>query len=180
MSAVSRDTKKITKEKSTYGWKAYVTDVPVERLDFLAVQALYRQQYRIELIFKRLKSRVKIAALYVKRDDQTKGMTHLLTLAVRVCTLMQFVVRRSLTRRQETLVGLHPENPKKATQSPTCERLLHAFSTITLTIIELNDTIIRHVTPLSQLQINILRHLGLDPGMYTNLEISKTLTVKTE
>lgn len=107
-------------------------------------------------------------------------MTHLLTLAVRVCTLIQFVVRRSLTRSQDTLVGLHPENPKKATDSPTYERLLHAFSKITLSIIELEDTTIRHLTPLSHLQIDILRHVGLDPAIYTNLEISKTSTVKTE
>jgi transposase len=180
VTAVIRDTAKIEEERRTYGWKAYVTDVLEKRLDFLAVQELYRKQYRIELIFKRLKSRLKIAAFYVKRDDQTKGMTHLLTLAVRVCTLIQFVVRRSLTRSQETLVGLHPENPKKATESPTYERLLHAFSKITLTIIELGDMIIRHVTPLSQLQIEILRHLGLDPTIYKNLEISKTSTVKTE
>jgi transposase len=177
---VLRETKKIEEEKRTYGWKVYVTDVPEARLDFLAVQKLYRKQYRIELIFKRLKSRLKIAAFYVKRDDQTQGMTHLLTLAVRVCTLIQFVVRRSLTRSHDTLVGLHPGNPQKSTESPTCERLLHAFSKITLTIIDLGGTIIRHVTPLSQSQTDILRHLGLDPGIYTNLEIQETSMVKTK
>ncbi len=177
---VLRENDKIEEQKRTYGWKAYVTDVPEERLDFLAVQKLYRKQYRIELIFKRLKSRLKISAFYVKRDDQTQGMTHLLTLAVRVCSLIQFVVRRSLTRTHETLVGLHPGNPQKATEIPTCEKLLHAFSKITLTIIDLGGTTIRHLTPLSQLQTDILRHLGLDPGIYKNLEIRKTSTVKTE
>ncbi len=180
VTAVIRETAKIEEEKRTYGWKAYVTDVPQKRLDFLAVQKLYRKQYRIELIFKRLKSRLKISAFYVKRDDQTKGMTHLLTLAVRVCTLIQFVVRRSLTRSHDTLVGLYLGNPNKATESPTCERLLHAFSKITLTIIELGDTTIRHLTPLSQLQTDILRHLGLDPGIYKNLEIRETSTAKAE
>lgn len=177
---VLRENTKIEEEKRTYGWKAYVTDVTEEGLDFLTVQKLYRKQYRIELIFKRLKSRLKIAAFYVKRDDQTTGMTHLLTLAVRVCSLIQFVVRRSLTRTHDTLVGLHPGNSNKATESPTCEKLLHAFSKITLTIIDLGGTMIRHLTPLSQLQTDILRHVGLDPGIYKNLEIRKTSTVKTE
>ena len=177
---VLREHDKIEEEKRTYGWKAYVTDVAEHRLDFLAVQKLYRKQYRIELIFKRLKSRLKISAFYVKRDDQTTGMTHLLTLAVRVCSLIQFVVRRSLTRTHETLVGLYPGDPQKATESPTCEKLLHTFSKITLTIIDLGGTIIRHLTPLSQLQTDILRHLGLNPGIYRNLEIRKTSTVKTE
>ncbi|MCP4400002.1 MAG: transposase [bacterium] len=79
VTAVSRENEQIETQKRMYGWKAYVTDVPEARRDFLAVQKLYRKQYRIELIFKRLKSRLKISAFYVNRDDRTKGMTHLLT-----------------------------------------------------------------------------------------------------
>lgn len=43
--------------------------------------------------------------------------------AVRLLTLIEFVVRRALQREQATLVGLPPENPKKATAAPTTERL---------------------------------------------------------
>jgi transposase len=180
VTTVIRNEEQLKEERKTYGWKAYVTDVPEQQLDFIGVVELYRKQYRVEHIFKRLKSRLHIAPFYVKRDDQTKGMTHLLTLGVRVYTLIEFVIRRSLTRSGETLVGLHLENPKKATESPTCEKLLHAFSTITLTIIDLGDKTLRHVTLLSQLQIDILRHLGLDPGMYKKLEIRQSSEVKTE
>jgi transposase len=180
VTTVNRNEEQLNEERKTYGWKAYVTDVHREHLDFIGVVKSYRQQYRVERIFKRLKSRLNIAPFYVKRDDQAKGMTHLLTLGVRVYTLIEFVVRRSLTRSAETLVGLHPENPKKVTDSPTCEKLLHAFSKITLTFIDLGTRTLRHVTPLSQLQTDILRHLGLAPGVYKNLEIRQSSKVKTE
>jgi transposase len=105
----------------------------------------------------------------VKRDEQARGMSHLLTLGVRVYTLIEFVVRRSLKNSGEKLSGLHPENRKKETDTPTCERLLKAFSKISLTFIDLGGKVIRHLTPLSELQLNILRHFGADPAIYNNL-----------
>ena len=56
----------------------------------------YRNEYRVERIFNRLKSRVHIAPLFVKLNDQIEGLTYLLTLGVRVLTVMEFVLRRSL------------------------------------------------------------------------------------
>ena len=44
---------------------------------------------RVESIFRRLKSRMNISPLYVKRNDQIRGMTCLLTLGVRVLTLTE-------------------------------------------------------------------------------------------
>jgi len=167
---VIKNEEKIKEAINTYGWKAYVTNVPKERLDFIGAVQFYRKQYSVERIFNRLKSRLNIAPLYVKRDDQTKGMTHLLTLGVGVYTLVEFVVRRSFKNSGEKLAGLHLENPKKATDIPTCERLLKAFSKITLTIFDMGDKVLRHLPPLSQLQTNILRHLGLDPAVYENFK----------
>jgi hypothetical protein len=66
-------------------------------------------------------------------------------------------------------VGLHKENPKKATATPTTERLLRAFSNITLTIVQLPDRVLRHVTPLTPLQVRILELLGLSPDIYRAL-----------
>ena len=44
---------------------------------------------RVESIFRRLKSRMNISPLYVRRNDQIRGMTCLLTLGVRVLTLTE-------------------------------------------------------------------------------------------
>ena len=170
---VTRIKKAIDAEKKKYGWKAYVTDVSRERLGFIDIVKSYRKQYRVERIFNRLKSRLNIAPFYVKREDQVKGITHLLMIGVRVITLVEFVVRRSLARSDEKLVGLHLGNPRKAMSNPTCEKLLNAFSKITLTIIETGDSVIRHLTPLSQLQHEILKHLGLSASIYDKLEVMR-------
>ena len=124
----------------------------------------------MERIFNRLKSRLNIAPLFVKREDQIKGITHLLMLGVRVYTLIEFVARRSLSRSNKKLVGLHLESHRKATDIPTCERLLKAFKDITLTVIEIGGKIERHLTPLSNLQLQILNHLALDSSIYTGIE----------
>jgi len=53
--------------------------------------------------------------------------------------------------------------------NPTTERLLQAFRDITLTIVNLPGQRIRHVTPLTALQVRILELLGLSPAVYTAL-----------
>ena len=111
----------------------------------------YRNEYRVERIFNRLKSRVHIAPLFVKLNEQIEGLTYLLTLGVRVLTVTEFVLRRSLETEQATLPGLHPENKQKMTDKPTAERLLKAFAAISLTIIKTaaGEEILRRLTPLS-------------------------------
>ena len=76
----------------------------------------------------RLKSRVHIAPLFVKLNEQIEGLTYLLTLGVRVLTVTEFVLRRSLEQDQARLPGLHPENKQKMTDKPTAERILQAFA----------------------------------------------------
>jgi hypothetical protein len=62
-------------------------------------------------------------------------------------------------------VGLHPENPKKGSAKPTAERILKAFSNLTLNIVHLPDRVLRHMTPLSALQARILDLPGLSPDI---------------
>jgi len=164
---VSRNKEKIENEIKKYGWKVYVTDVPKKRLSFIDAMKCYRKEYRVERIFNMLKSRLNIAPFFVRRNDQVKGITHFLTLGVRTLTLIEYVVRRSLKKDYSKLEGLHPENPKKLTDIPTSKKLLIAFSKITLTIIESKNSVVRHLTPLSRLQINILERLGLNAATYT-------------
>ncbi len=170
VTAVTRDEAAISAVCETFGWRAYVTDVAEEDLSLEAAVLSYRAEWRIERDYHRLKSApLSIAPLFVKRDDQVTGMVHLLSIAIRLLTLIEFVVRRGLERAQATLVGLHPENPKKATATPTTERLLKAFDHITLTVLHFPDHVLRHVTPLTSLQLDILTLLELSPDIYRSL-----------
>ena len=156
-----------------FGWKAFVTNAGPKRLSLQAAVVCYRNEYRVERIFNRLKSRVHIAPLFVKRNEQIAGLTYLLTLGVRVLTVTEFVLRRSLETAQARLPGLHPENKQKRTDKPTAERILKAFSGISLTIIKTaaGEDILRRLTPLSGLQEDILQRLGLGAALYGQLEI---------
>jgi len=145
-----------------FGWKAFVTNAAPTRRSLPEAVLGYRHAYRVERIFQRLKSRVHIASLFVKLNDQIEGLTSLLTRGVRVLTVMEFVLRRSLQTAHTTLPGLHPENKTRITDKPTAERILQAFADVSLTIIKnaVGEEILRRLTPLSAVQKDILQRLG--------------------
>jgi len=109
----------------------------------------------------------------VQVHGQIEGLTYLLTLGVRVLTVTEFVLRRSLEQEQATLPDLHLENKRKMTGTPTAERLLQAFAGVSLTIIQYpaGEEILRRITPLSRVQEAILHRLGLGTNLYRQLEI---------
>jgi transposase len=175
ITAVTREAVAIAAQQQTYGWRAYVTDVPVEHLSLSAAVWTYREEWRVEHSFHLLKDApLSIAPMFVQRDDQIQGLTHLLSLAVRVLTLLEFVARRALQRTQTQLTGLYAQNPKQATAKPTTKRLLQAFANITLTIIQFSDRTVRHITPLSQLQEQILALFDFSPDIYYSLVANST------
>jgi transposase len=174
ITSISWDEVAIEAARARCGWRAYATTAPTERLSMEDAVMLYRQECRIERVFDRLKNRVNLAPMFVQDPRQVTGLTHLLMLGVRVLSLIEYVVRRSLAHDQQTLVGLNPDRVKKAIARPTTERLLRAFRGITLTRIQAKEQVVRHLTPLSALQEDILRRLDLDLALYRNLEIHKT------
>jgi transposase len=170
---ITRQEDRIAALRQRFGWKAFVPNAGPQRLSLQEAVLCYRNEYRVERIFNRLKSRVHIAPLFVKLNEQIEGLTYLLTLGVRVLTVTEFVLRRSLEIAQASLPGLHPENKHKRTDKPTAERVLRAFAGISLTIIKnaAGEDILRRLTPLSELQEDILQRLGLGVTLYRQLEI---------
>ena len=170
---IARQEDTIAALNQRFGWKAFVTNAGQKRLSLQEAVLCYRNEYRVERIFNRLKSGVHIAPLFVKRNEQIEGLTYLLTLGVRVLTVTEFVLRRSLEHERARLADLHPENKQKMTNTPTAERILNAFSGISLTIITnaAGEDILRRLTPLSGLQEDILQRLGLGAALYEQLGI---------
>jgi transposase len=170
ITSVRRETEALEALHQTLGWRVYVTNAPDTELSVAQAVLAYRDEWVIERNFHRLKGApLSLDPMFVKRDDQIAGLTHLLSLGVRFLTLIEFVVRRKLQQGQEKLVGLHAENPKKGTDRPTTERLLKAFDNITFSIVQLTDQVMYHVTPLTPLQTRILELLDLSPAIYTEL-----------
>lgn len=167
---VQRNAQAIAKHVATLGWRAYGTNAPQTRLSFENAVLEYRNEFRIERVFGRFKGdQLAIAPLFVKRDDQVVGLTRLLSLAVRVLTLMEFVVRRALAEQHRVLAGLYLDSSRKTTAKPTAERLLRVFSHIKLVSISFPDKVVYQVTEFSPVHQEIIDLLGLPSDLYTSL-----------
>lgn len=154
------------------GWRVYVTNSPVEYLSLSQAVLAYRNEYLIEHGFTRLKGRpLSLSPMYLRREEHIKGLIRLLSLGLRVLTLLEFEVRRRLAIEKATLAGLYAGNPKRATARPTAERLLEAFQGITLTVIQEPHQTRCHITPLSALQERILALLQFPVDIYTRLTL---------
>jgi transposase len=152
------------------GWRVYATNQSAEHLTAAQAVLAYREEYLVERSLGRLKGQpLSLRPMYIERDDHATGLIRLLTIGLRVLTLLEFVVRRRLAQDGEGLTGLYAGNPKRATARPTTERLLEAFRGITLTILVEPDQTRRHVTALSPLQQRILALLDMLPTIYTKL-----------
>jgi transposase len=152
------------------GWRVYGTNQPREQLSLAHAVLAYRSAYQVEHSFGRLKGRpLSLQPMSVQRDDHATGLIRLLSLGLRVLTLLEFVARRHLAAEGTTLAGLYAGNAKRATDRPTAERLLEAFQDITLTRIERYQQTERHMPALSSLQQRILELLGFPSDLYTRL-----------
>ncbi len=175
ITAIIPDTTAIQQVEQQLGWRVYVTNAPESRLSLTQAVLTYRDEWIAERSFHRLKGcPLSISPFFVQRDDQVKGLVHLLSLAVRILTLIEFVVRRSLQESGEFLRGLYPGNPKKATQRPTAEKLLEAFKHLTLTLVRVRGEWYGDVTELNPLQNQILLCLGFSPDIYSGLVENST------
>src|SRR2546425_4210333 len=152
------------------GWRVYGTNQPVASLSLAQAVLAYRSEYQVERSFGRLKGRpLSLTPMYVQRDDHATGLIRLLSIALRVLTLLECVGRRQLAAEGAKLAGLYAGNPKRGSARPTAARLLEAFQDITLTIIKGPHQTDRHVTALRPLQQRILEILGFSSALYTRL-----------
>ena len=152
------------------GWRVYGTNQPLEQLSLAQAVLAYRSEYQVERSLGRLKGQpLSLTPMYVQRDDHATGLIRLLSIALRVLTLLEFVGRRQLAAAGAKLAGLYAGNPRRETARPTAEHLLEAFRDITLTISEGPEQTTRHLTTLSPLQQRILEILGFSSALYTRL-----------
>ena len=165
-----REEKAIEEAMNQLGWRVYATNHLSEHLTLEQAVEAYRDEYLVERNFSRLKGRpLGLSPLYVQRDDHRVGLVRLLTLALRVISLLEGVVRQRLSEQKGELAGLFAGNPKRRTSQPTTERLLEAFREVTLTVVHAPGKALRHVTPLSPLQQQILNLLGFSAAVYLRL-----------
>ena len=164
------DSDALDSQMQSLGWRVYATNHPLADLSLAQAVGVYRQEFLIEHGFGRLKGQpLSLAPMFLQREDHIKGLIRLLTIGLRLLTLVEFQVRRAIFLEQNSLAGLYAGNPKRATTQPTTERILAAFKEITLVFIDSGTEIYAHLTSLSPLQLKILQLLNFPLEIYTRL-----------
>jgi len=175
ITSVTRDDAAIEHLVARMGWQAQVTNAAAERLSLGDAVLGYRAGTCVERAFHQLKDQpLGIRPLFVHRDDQVRGLTHLLTLALRVLTLFEVLVRRGQDQDGADLPGLYPGQAKRTTDRPTAQRVLEAIAGagLTLTRFGSGEGCRWHLTALPVLVERVLGYLGLSEEVYTRLVIN--------
>src|SRR5436305_14656054 len=177
ITTVGRDEAAIAERVAHLGWQVQATNAPKQRLSLSDAVVTYRGGWSVERLFHLFKDQpLGIRPLFVRRDDQIRGLTHLVTLALRVLTLLELLVRRGQEDSGEKLRGLYPGLPKRTTDRPTGKRVLEAISwaEITLTQVEGGEARHWHLSALPELLEQVLGYLGLSEAVYTRLVINSS------
>ena len=162
------ETTAIAVARQRLGWRVYATNQPTLTLA-VAINA-YRGQFLIEGQFGRLKGRaLSLTPLFLQSNDRVTGLIRLLSLALRVLSLVEWAVRRALASTASRIAGLYPWQANRSTATPTAERILRAFRGISLTVIEVAGHVCAFLSPLSRLQEHLLELLGGSIDLYEPL-----------
>ncbi len=165
---VQRREEAIAEAKGELGWQVYaVNDLG---LSLSAVVWGYRDQYQIEKGWSRLKGQpLSLVPMYLSDQRRMEGLVLLLSLALRVLTLLQWTVRRKLSQSGEPLRGLYPGQAGRKTSSPSAELLLAAFKGVCLTVVEVAGHLTALLTPLTALQQKLLALWDFPSDLYQRL-----------
>jgi transposase len=162
--SIERNPESIERAQRLCGWRIYATNAPLNQLERAQAVAYYRDQWTLERGYSRFKrGALPALPIYLQSDERIIGLMFLLTVALRLFTLMEFVVRRQLEADNTELAGLYAGNPKRTTRRPSTESLLGAFQGITRCRLPSGDD---YITALSPLQTQILSLMGIPPNLY--------------
>ena len=168
--AVQRDERAVQEAMRRLGWRVYGTNCPADELSLAQAVLAYRAEYLVERNFGRLKGKpLTLTPMYLEDDRRATGLIRLLSVGLRVLTLLEHVARCRLTEVGEKLSGLYAGNPTRATDRPTTEAMLRGFKDTFLSFVTLGEQNYRHLTPLSELQQKILNLLDFPAEIYTRL-----------
>ena len=159
---IHRNEELIDQFRKLAGWRIYVTNVSENTMTLNQSVRYYRDEWLVERGFHRFKKgHIPALPLFLRIKERIKGLMLLLTIALQVLTLMEFVSRKELSKNDEAISGLVPGNPKMKTTRPTAERLLSQFNNLHLLIEEkdkkVSAVLLEGLTPLQKQILSILQ-----------------------
>ena len=172
IASAHRNEAAIAAKELRHGWRALVTNTPVEQLDLEGSVLTYREGGGLERPFQQLKGApLGIRPLFVRLEKQIVGLTRLLLVALRVLTLLEIVVRAKLAESGEKLSKIYEGQENREEGKPTGKRLLGAISRLGLSasLISYEGREWWFLPALPDLLVRVLALLGLSPTLYTDL-----------
>jgi transposase len=167
---VCRDEVRIEEKKREMGWQVYGTNALA--LTLPPMVWAYRGQYRIEDDWSRLKGRsLGLTPVYLQDEERIQGLVYLLSLALRVLTLVEWVARERLRQEGAKLQGVYAGQPGRQTDRPSAELLLEVLKTISISVVEVNGQIHALLSPLTEVQKRLLELWDLPPDLYENVAL---------
>jgi transposase len=165
---VCRDELRIEEKKREMGWQVYGSNGAT--LTLSQVVWAYRGQYRVEEDWSRLKGRpLGLTPMYLQDEGRIGGLVYLLSLALRVLTLLEWVVRERLHKEGKPLQEVYAGQPGRKTKRPSAELLLGVMKTISVSVVAVNGQLHVLLSPLSQVQKRLLDLWDLPPDLYETL-----------
>jgi transposase len=165
---VQRDETRIQAKKREMGWQVYATNGLTRVL--AEVVWAYRGQYRIEDDWSRLKGRsLGLTPLYLQDEGRIQGLVYLLSLALRVLTLVEWVVREQLRQEGSKLRDVYAGQPGRQTARPSAELLLEVMKTISVSVVEVNGQMHALLSPLTAVQKRLLELWDMPSNLYEKL-----------
>jgi transposase len=162
---VRREEALIEGKKREMGWQVYGTNALALALP--QVVWAYRGQYRVEDDWSRLKGRpLGLTPLYLQDEKRIQGLVYLLSLALRVLTLLEWVARERLRQEGAKLRGIYAGQPGRQTARPSAELLLGTMETISVSVVEVNGQIHALLSPLTEVQKRLLELWDMPPDLY--------------
>jgi transposase len=162
---VQRQEEAIAQARRELGWQVYGTNQL--EMGLAAVVWGYRGQYRIEDDWSRLKGRsLGLTPLYLQEEGRIAGLVLLLSVALRVLTLLEWVVRERLRRDGSTLQEVYAGQAGRKTSRPSAELLLTVLRTISISVVEVGDQVCVLLSPLSGVQQRLLDLWDLPSHLY--------------
>jgi transposase len=165
-----RDEPAIQQLTRLFGWRVYGANQPAADFSLEKLVCAYRDEYLVERNFGRLKGKsLALTPMYLQDDNRATGLIRLLSIALRALTLLEHVVRENVSKNGQELAGVYAGNPKRKTATPTAETVLRTFKNIYLTTVQIAGQVHQQITPLNDVQRQVLALCDLPSNLYDSL-----------
>lgn len=119
----------------------------------------YKTQSSVEVKFQQFKSVHFVNSLFVKKIERVEALMYLYLIALQVCSIVEYVVRRGLKCEDDFIIG----RGRTKQYRPTFRTIFERFDELGRRVIRLGGKEIRQLgSSVSDDHLKILRYLGLD------------------